>query len=62
MGHHILRRCRGQGAEGNVVPKPEWVTMRDIGLKMCRNPGFFTSPIQPICQDSVVSAGEFEWD
>lgn len=37
---HIIRRCRGQRAEGNIEAKLEWVTMRYIGLKMCRNPGF----------------------
>lgn len=40
---HIIKRCRAQGVEGNAQAKPEWITMRDIiGLKMWRNPGFFT--------------------
>lgn len=37
---HIIKRCRGQGAEGDIEAKLEWATMRYIGLEMCRNPGF----------------------
>lgn len=58
----IIKRCRGRGDEGNVDAKPEWVTLRGIGLKMCRNPGFFTCPIQTVHHGAVLSAGEPECD